>query len=109
MTLTPVTWSNRVEDVEIVEDGDTIEDDINMVSIAVKISVKEKKTVKEVDKKLIFTKLKDWDEISGFDVEEEKMGNFIVTVRCFRRNDPEEPTVSRAVSRLKSLPWPQVY
>ena len=40
MTLTPVTGSNGVEDVEIFEDGDTIEDDIDMVSIAVKVSVK---------------------------------------------------------------------
>ena len=34
------------------------EDDINMVSKAVKISVKEKKTVKEVEKDLIDTELK---------------------------------------------------
>ena len=29
------------------------------------------------------TKLKVWDKISGFDVDEE-MGNFIVTVSCIR-------------------------
>ena len=101
MTLNPVTGSNMVEDVKIVEDGDTIEDDINMVSIAVKVSVKENKTVKEVEKDLVFTKLKVWDKISGFDVEEE-IGNFIVTVSCIRRDNPDKFTVARAVSLLKS-------
>ena len=102
---------HRISQVDGINDyviEDFEEDDINMVSIAVKISVKEKKTVKEVEKDLWDTELKGWDKISGFDVEEE-MGNFIVTVSCIRRDNPEEFTVPKAVSLLKSLPWPQDY
>ena len=102
---------HRISQVDGIDDSvteDFEEDDINMVSKAVKISVKEKKTVKEVEKDLWDTELKGWDKISGFDVEEE-MGNFIVTVSCIRRDNPEEFTVARTVSLLKSLPWPQDY
>jgi hypothetical protein len=63
---------------------DLVEDDLesfNTVSVIYKISVKEKKSVKEVEHDLTFIDTWDNIELSHFYVKEE-MGNFIVEVDC---------------------------
>ena len=90
---------------------DLLEEDsesINTVSVKYRISVQEKKSVKEVTKELEKTELWDNIKLSHFDVKEE-LGIFIVEVDCVRRDYPKEFNVPWAVSLLTSLPWPRGY
>ena len=76
------------------------------MSIIYHISVKGKKTVKELEKELTYTTV--WDDInlSQFAVKED-MDHFSVKVDCLRRDYPEDFTVAWAAGVLKSLPWPK--
>ena len=80
---------------------------IKSVSVKYKISVKEKKSVQEVEHDLDRDTWKNID-FSSFDVKEE-MGNFSVEVDCVRREYPKDFNVAWAVSLLTSLPWPPGY
>ena len=102
---------HRISQVDGINDSvleDAVEDDINIVSIIYSISVKGKKTGKEVEKELTHTTV--WDDVnlSQFAVKED-MDHFSVKVDCIRRDYPEEFTAAWAASTLKSLPWPKGY
>ena len=81
---------------------------IKSVSVKYKISVKEKKSVQEVEHDLGRDTWDTWPDFSSFEVKEE-MGNFSVEVDCVRREYPKDFNVAWAVSLLTSLPWPPGY
>ena len=82
------------------------ENSVNTVSQTFKISSREMKSVKDIEKEIISTDIwRDMALMSGFSVEED-IQDFKIEVTSMRQDFWEEFNVARAVIMLKSLPWP---
>ena len=100
----------RISQVDGTNDSDEeiSEESTNVVSVIYNVSVKDKKTVKEVINDLTDHEVWEHIEFSGFNIEED-MNNFSVELVYSRDDFPEDFTVTGASSLLESLPWPENY